>query len=269
MGGKIIGVISIKGGVGKTTTVSNLATSLANDFNKKVLAIDTNFTAPNLGLHLGIINNVPNLHTVLSNKALINEAIFEHEYGLHIIPTALINYKINPFLLKNKIRSLKKDYDFILLDSSPNLNTEMLSTILASDELIVVTTPDYPTLSCTLKAIKVAKDKGTPIKGIILNKIQNNDYELNVADIEKSTNTPVIGVIKENNKVNEALSKITPVTLLSPISNSSIGYKTSAAIISDSLYNQPNGLKRIINHLKEDFDNLKNHDFSSGLSYYR
>ena len=46
--GKVLGVISIKGGVGKTTLVSNLGASLANDFKKKVLLIDANFNAPNL-----------------------------------------------------------------------------------------------------------------------------------------------------------------------------------------------------------------------------
>lgn len=269
MAGKIIGVISIKGGVGKTTTVANLAATLTHDFGKKVLAVDANFTAPNLGLHLGVTNQQPNLHSVLANKALIHEAIYEHEFGFHILPTSLINYEVNPFLLRDKISSLRKSYDYVLVDSSPNLNSEMLSTILSSDELIVVTTPDYPTLSCTLKAIKVAKQKKTPIAGIIINKVQNKSYELNVEDIEKATGTPVIGVIRDNNKVVEALSQVTPVSLFSPISDPSIGYKTTAAIISESFYKRPNTVLRSINTLKESFDNIKNHNFSASLSYYR
>ena len=54
--GTTIGVISIKGGVGKTTAVSNLGTVMANTFGKKVLLVDANFSAPNLGLHLGVVN---------------------------------------------------------------------------------------------------------------------------------------------------------------------------------------------------------------------
>jgi len=63
--GKIIGVISLKGGVGKTTTVANLGASLAKDFNKKVLVVDANFSAPNLGLHLGLVDPKTTIHDVL------------------------------------------------------------------------------------------------------------------------------------------------------------------------------------------------------------
>ena len=52
MGAKKIGIISIKGGVGKTSTVAALGASLAKDFNKRVLLVDANFSSPNLCLHL-------------------------------------------------------------------------------------------------------------------------------------------------------------------------------------------------------------------------
>ena len=53
--GKTIGVISLKGGVGKTTAVVALGSALA-DFGKKVLLVDGNFSAPNLGLHLDLFD---------------------------------------------------------------------------------------------------------------------------------------------------------------------------------------------------------------------
>lgn len=66
--GKVIGVISIKGGVGKTTVVSNLGATLAYEFGKKVLVIDANFSAANLGLHLGIVDPEITIHDVLAGK---------------------------------------------------------------------------------------------------------------------------------------------------------------------------------------------------------
>jgi len=160
--GKIIGIISLKGGVGKTTTVANLGAALAKEFNKKVLVIDANFSAPNLALHLGLVNPETTIHDVLLDKADIAQSIYEHEEGFHLIPAAYMSRKINPFKLKQKISCLKEYYDFILIDSSPNLNEEMLATMIASDGLFVVTSPDYPTLTTTLRAVKLAKRKRTP-----------------------------------------------------------------------------------------------------------
>ena len=69
MEGRTIGIISLKGGVGKTTTVANLGAVLAKEFNKKVLVIDANFSAPNLGLHLGIVEPKVTIQDVLLNRA--------------------------------------------------------------------------------------------------------------------------------------------------------------------------------------------------------
>src|SRR3989338_5209371 len=163
--GDIIGIISIKGGVGKTTTVVNLGTVLAQEFGKRVLIVDANFSAPNLGLHLGIAEPEKSLHDALVDKIPIEEAIQEHKLGFHVIAGALTKKPVRIFKLKQKLYPLKEHYDTILLDSSPNLNEEMLATMIASDKLFVVTSPDNPTLSCTMHAIKTAKERNTPIEG--------------------------------------------------------------------------------------------------------
>jgi septum site-determining protein MinD len=235
--GKVIGVISIKGGVGKTTVVSNLGTALANKFKKKVLLVDGNITAPNLGLHLGVVESKNTLHDVLYQQQNIKDAIYDSGYGFDLLPSALVPKKsqkerINPYKLHNRVSQVKKDYDYIIIDSSPNLNDEMLSTMIASDELLVVTTPDYPTLSCTMNAIKVAKERKTPIAGLVLNKIRDKKFELSVDDIESTTGVPVLSVIKDDVKVLEALSNTAPASACSPRKGFSIQYKKLAAKIA-------------------------------------
>ena len=108
MAGKIIGIISLKGGVGKTSTVANLGAVLATNFNKKILVIDANFSAPNLGLHVGLVDPKTTIHDVMLNKASINEAIYKHDSGFHLIPGAYISRKLNPSKLKQKISFLKE-----------------------------------------------------------------------------------------------------------------------------------------------------------------
>ena len=170
--GRTIGIIAIKGGVGKTTISASLAADLVNHHGKKVLLVDANYSAPNLGLHMDIVTPKKTIHEVLDGKARIKSAI-HNRYGVDVIPGSYVyNKRLNYLKLRDRINGLKGDYDFVIIDSSPSLNEEMLSTMLASDSLFVVTTPDYPTLSCSLSAAKLARDRGRPISGIIVNKIR-------------------------------------------------------------------------------------------------
>lgn len=213
MTAKTIGIISIKGGVGKTSVVSALGAALANNFGKKVLLVDGNFSAPNLGLHLGLINPEVTLHHVLSDKADIKDAVYESEYGFHVIPGAAVYGNVNPFKLKSKLKSLQKYYDIILIDSSPTLNNEILSAIIASDDLYIVTTPDHVSLSTALKAVKAAREKKNPIKGVILNKVYWKNFELNIKEIEEACDCKVFAVLPHEIQVLEALSESYPYSL--------------------------------------------------------
>lgn len=250
--GKTIGIISIKGGVGKTSVVLALGTALASEFNKKVLVIDANFSAPNLALHLGIVNPEITLHHVLSNRADVEDSIYRSEQGIHIIPGALIYKKIKPFKLKDKIKHLKDDYDFILIDSSPTLNEEILATMIASDELFVVTTPDHVTLSTTLRAVRLAKQRKTPITGLILNKVNNKKFELSLEEIEKTSDCNVLAVLPYEIHVLEALSKNIPSTLHKQ-TDSTIEFKKLAAALIGEDYKDPRFKSKIKGLFKQNF----------------
>ena len=245
MTGKTVGIISLKGGVGKTTAVANLGASLAKDFHKKVLVIDANFSAPNLALHLGLVNPELTLHDVLLDRVQAHQAIYEHAEGFHLMPAAYLSKKVNPFKLKNKIEHLKSIYDIILIDSSPNLNDEILATMIASDELLVVSSPDYPTLSTTLRAIKLAKERKTPITGLILNKVYNKGFELSIHDIEEAAGVPVLSVIPHDIRVPESVAHTNPVALHKPLADSSIEFTKLAGSIVGESYRDPRFFSRI------------------------
>ncbi len=195
---KTIGVIAIKGGVGKTTISASLATELANRYKKKVLLVDANYSAPNLGLHMDILDPEKTIHHVLDRKIQIQSAI-HHKFGVDVVPGEYVyNKQLNYLKLKDKLTKIKKNYDFVVIDSSPSPNDEMLSTILASDALFAVTTPDYPTMYCTMKAAKLAKQRGKPIAGLIVNKIRDPGFELNLKEIEDAADIPVVARIKDD-----------------------------------------------------------------------
>ena len=247
---KIIGFISIKGGVGKTTTVANLGFILAKDFNKKVLVVDGNFSGPNLALHFGFTKPNYTLQDAMSGKVGLQKAIYEHSSGLNILPASLFGDNIDYSKFHQYIASLRGYYDLILIDSSPTLNQEMLATIMASDELFVLTTPDYVTLASTMHAVKVARQKRTYISGIIINKLRGKKFELDLQDVQDATKVPVVSVLYDDEAVMRSLAQGKHVSNLFENTGVSIEYKKLAAALIGERYID----KRLITKVKGAFN---------------
>ncbi|MBI4153101.1 AAA family ATPase [Candidatus Woesearchaeota archaeon] len=237
MTAKTIGVISINGGVGKTITTCNLGSALA-ELGKRVLLVDADFNSPNLALHFGIISPEKTLHHVFTDKATAYEAVHNYRENLDILPSSLIGEKINPYLLKEKLHGLRKMYDYILIDASPTLNDDMLATIVASDELVVVTSPDYPTLSATLNAVKVAGKKKTPIAGLVLNKVRGKKFELTPEEIEEASGVSILGVVRDDAHIPASVAGTKPMLEHKPRGRASKSFRQIAAALAEIDYDQ-------------------------------
>ena len=235
--GKTIGIVSLKGGVGKTSIVTALGSALS-DFGKKTLLIDGNLSSPTLGLHLNVIEPDKTLHHVLGRKAHASDAIYGHE-GMHVMPASVFDkIRVNPLKLRDNIRGLKRKYDMILIDSAPSLDEETLAVMLASDGILVVTTPDHPTLSSTIKAVKLAQQRGTQILGLVLNKVHDKDFEIPLRDVEEVLDVPVMAVIPHDVAVLKALAEMKPYTKYKSRSKGSEEFRRLAAVLSGEKYKQ-------------------------------
>ena len=172
---KIIGIVSAKGGVGKTTTAINIGASAVNLFNKSVLLIDTNLNTGNLCLNLGLTYHPTSINEAVKDTASILNSIHKHKSGLHVIPSSLVNdkKKKNTKKLKKVLKSLS-NYDLILLDSSPGIGEDAQIALKISDGLLLVVTPDFPTVYTALKTVEEAKKLKNPILPIIINNITKN-----------------------------------------------------------------------------------------------
>lgn len=243
MAGRIIGIISLKGGVGKTSVVSSLGDALSQ-FDRKALLVDGNLSAPNLGLHFNIVNPETSLHDVLERKIKPSDAVYELE-NFDLIPGSLFRKlkDASPLKLKDRIAYLKRGYDDIILDSSPALDEETLGVMLASDDILVVTTPDHPTLSNTMRAVKIARQRGTPIIGLILNKVHGKDFELSIDDIEGSVDVPVMAKIPHDLNFLKSLSDFKSYPSFKPRSKGSEEFKRLAATLIGKKHKPPK-LKR-------------------------
>ncbi len=210
--GEVIGFVSLKGGVGKTTLAAAIASELANQHRKKVLLVDANYSAPNLGLHMDIIAPAVSVHDVLNGKRL-SSAVHE-KFGVDVVPgNFLFSRQFSPMKLRSKLSRARNVYDYIILDASPSLSDEVFSSLLASDRLFIVTTPDYPSLSCCMKTARIAKQRGKEISGIIVNRVIDRKFQVGLEEIQESTGIPVIAMIGEDKNVHRALIERMPVNL--------------------------------------------------------
>lgn len=150
----IIVIANQKGGVGKTTTVLNLATALYKSLNKKVLVIDMD-PQGNATTGCGIDkNNLDcSIYEVLINDADINHAILKSDScGFDIIASnrnlagaeiELINIDKREFVLKSLIATIKDNYDIILIDCPPSLSLITINALTAANSILVPIQCEY------------------------------------------------------------------------------------------------------------------------------
>src|SRR3989344_3282542 len=249
---KIIGFLSVKGGVGKTTTVANLGALLAQDFGKKVLIVDGNLSNANLALHFGFSKPTYTFHDVLSRKVRVEKALYEHESGLHLLPASLHGKPVSYKLLKSYLSSLRSYYDLILVDGSPSPRDGLLEAVAASDEVFLISQPDYVTLSATLKTLKYAQEKHTHVAGLILNRVRGKKFEMNASQVQSHTKVPVVCVLKDDEAILASLNKGKPAAFTKKNSDAVVEYKKLAAALIGRRYTDTRLKSRLKSLVKRD-----------------
>lgn len=235
---KIIVITSGKGGVGKTTTAINLGAAM-NHFGEDVLIIDGNLSTPNVGVHLNSPEVPVNLNHVLSEKADVREAIYEHESGLKIMLSSLsVNElkKIKPEKIGDFKRDFKRMSNYVIVDSSAGLGDEALSAIELADELIIVTNPEIPAITDALKTIELAKKMKKSIMGVIVTRVKKDKIEMSPEDVKDMLETPILGMIPEDINIKRSLNQKDAIIHTHPKSNASRAYKEIAARIVNADY---------------------------------
>lgn len=224
--GKVIVISSGKGGVGKTTTCVNLATTLAKQ-GKDVILVDGNLTTPNVGLHLGITKFSNTLNDVLRGDVGIREAIFLHPLGFKLVPGSLSVRsfsQINSRKLRSIFNDLKQMCDYVIVDSAAGLGNESLCVLKNADEILIVTNPELPALTDAFKIVTLAKEIGIAVKGVVLNKVRRDNFDLGFRAIEGLLETPITTAIEDDKFMRFAIYKKRPITHIRPKSNTSRQY---------------------------------------------
>jgi septum site-determining protein MinD len=214
--GIVITVTSGKGGVGKSTTLANLAVGLANE-GKKVVAVDFDIGLRNLDMLLGLENRIVyNVIDVMEGKCNLSQALIndKHSKSLYFLPASQTNDKniLDKQKVKELIETLKKEFDIILLDSPAGIEGGFEHAIAFADRALIISTPDVSSVRDADRVIGIidAKSekaqKGEEVeKHVIINRIKPEMVErgdmLSIDDVLNILALPLIGVVPDCEKV--------------------------------------------------------------------
>jgi septum site-determining protein MinD len=236
--GRLIVISSGKGGVGKTTTSVNLSAALSK-LGKNVILVDGNLTTPNVGLHLGLTKFPVTLNDVLKGNAALTDAIYIHPLGFKLLPGSLSIRsftEINSRKLKNLLEELKEMCDYVIVDSAAGLGNESISILKNADEILIVTNPELPAVTDAFKIVTLAKEIDIPVKGVVLNKVRKDNFDLGVRAIESLLEAPISSIIEDSNVMREALYRKKPIIHIKPKSPISKRYIDLAHRVHNNEY---------------------------------
>jgi chromosome partitioning protein len=244
---RIIAIANQKGGVGKTTTAINLSACLAEK-NRKVLAIDIDpqgNTSSGLGIDKSKIKN--SIYEMIIGECSLEDCRINTPINkLDILPSSvnlagaeieLIGVKDREYILKKYIELIRDEYDFIIIDCPPSLNTLTVNAMTTADTVLVPIQCEFYALeglTQLMHTINLVKQRLNPkleMEGVVFTMYDaRTNLSLQVVENVKSNLKQNIykTIIPRNVRLAEAPSHGLPINLYDPKSAGADGYRQLA-----------------------------------------
>lgn len=207
--GKVCVVTSGKGGVGKTTVVSNMGAGLAL-LGKRVVVLDADLGLHKLDLTMGLQDRVSfNFLDIADGVCQLKTALVEDKRypGLFLLfaSTGVGPIDISVEKLKEVVGELKNQFDYVFVDSPAGVESAFHHAVEVSEEAIVVTTPDRIAVRDAVQVAKIMRKDGIPIPQLIVNRVRRDlvrkEDALHPESISEETGMELLAWIPEDERV--------------------------------------------------------------------
>ncbi len=209
MAGKTIVVTSGKGGVGKTTTVANLGTTLAKK-KYSVVMLDADIGLRNLDVVMGLENRIVyNLVDIIEGKCRKAQAMIRDRKlsNLFIIPAAQTREKsaVNPEQMKQLCAELAEEFDFVIIDCPAGIEQGFKNAVAGASTAVVVTTPEVSAIRDADRVIGLLEASELKNIYLVINRlnvkmVKKGDM-MSTEDIIALLSVPLLGVVPESEEV--------------------------------------------------------------------
>lgn len=244
---KIFSICNQKGGVGKTTTAVNLAAFIAsNNYQTLLVDLDPQGNATSaVGISKDkieesiyeVIIGSCEVSPTIKKTTLKNLSILPSKVELAGAEVELVSEMAREFRLRDSLKSIEKEYDYIIIDTPPSLSILTINALAASDQVLIPIQCEYFALEGlsqllkTIELVRINLHKDLKIGGIILTMFDQRLILNNEVVEEIKEHFPDIlfkTIIPRNVRLSEAPSHGMPILFYDPTSTGSIAYENLA-----------------------------------------
>lgn len=221
MTANVLTITSGKGGVGKTTTVANLAVALAAS-DQKVVCIDGDIGLRNLDVILGLENRIVyDIVDIVEGRCRTRQAMIRDKRfpDLFLIPAAQTRDKnaVSPSDMVRLCNDLREEFDWIIIDSPAGIERGFKNSIAPSDLIAIVTNPEMSAVRDADRVVGLIEAEEKPSPYLIVNRLKptmvKNGDMLSVEDIYELLRIDVIGVVPEDENILIASNRGVPLAI--------------------------------------------------------
>lgn len=217
----VVTITSGKGGVGKTTCSANTGCALAL-LQKKVVVIDGDIGLRNLDIVMGLENRIVyDSVDVIEGRCRLRQALIRDKRApeLYLLPTAQTRDKtaISPQQMVQLCDELRKDFDFIIIDSPAGIEQGFHTCLAPADRVLIVTNPEVSSVRDADRVIGLVESQEKGPAQLVINRLVRSRVKrqemLSMEDIVEVLSTEVIGVVPEDENILMSTNRGHPVAL--------------------------------------------------------